>query len=530
MRNIPIKDLFTDDRYFSFRTAILVILLGFTIRLFGFHYTYIINPDGVLYIHQARAIYYGLWDSILTCSMGFLSIYSILIVGFYKIFGDWVVAAKSVSFIFGSITLILLYLLIRRFFNDNITLLTTLVFALMPDFVDRCADVVRGPVYWFWLVLGLYLFVIQIEKRNYLCLLFSCLCFFIAAWARIEAVLFILVSFIYLLCVKQDNKIQKIIIFVIPIVFISLFSITALTVFNKNIPDLYRAYEITTKFSAPLNEYKKLSVGLSELMNQNLEGTLPHFLEKARNLIWFIAFGTLMKGLVGAYFYPFVLIFIIGLHRIWTKINEDRRVLYLTLGAGLSLILLYLHVMHTWMMFNRFLILFIIPSSVVLGFGLEKIINYLQTRFTLKASVAFFVVALFIVCSALPKNLIPRERDKLVFKEIGELIGRREGTLSEIGVVTSPHSMRWISFYANLNHRGAPCPQKYHDFMAIVGGSYKEFIGYLKKEGIRYFLWEERHWPLNRFDFIKSQDPHDFLIIGSWSHPDTGRLILFKVI
>jgi hypothetical protein len=301
-------------------------------------------------------------------------------------------------------------------------------------------------------------------------------------------------------------------------------------VINKNIPDLYRAHEITTKFSAPLNEYKKLSVSLSGLMNQNLEGTLPHFLQKARNLIWFIAFGTLMKGLVGAYFYPFVLLFLIGLHRIWTKIKEDRRVLYLTLGAGLSLILLYLHVMHTWMMFNRFLILFIIPSSVVLGFGLEKIINYLQTRFTLKASVAFFVVALLIVCSALPKNLIPREKDKLVFKEIGELIGRREGTHSEIDVVTSLHSLRWISFYANLNYRGAPCPQKYHDFEAIVGGSYQEFIGNLKKEGIQYFLWEERHWPLNRFDFIESQDPQDFLIIGSWSHPDTGRLILLKVI
>lgn len=530
MRNIPFNKIFFDDRYFSFRTAVLVILLGFAIRLFNFQYTYIINPDGVLYIHQARAIYYGLWDSILTCSMGFLSNYSILIVGFYKIFGDWVVAAKSVSFIFGSITLILLYLLIGRFFNDNITLLATLVFALMPDFVDRCADVVRGPVYWFWSVLGLYLFVIQIKKRNYLYLLFSCLCFFMAAWARIEAILFILVSFIYLVCVKRDKRIQKIIVFVIPVVFISLFSITALTIYNKDISDLFRTHEITSKFFAPLNEYRKLDVSLSELMHQNLEGTLPHFLEKSRNLIWLIAFGTLIKGLVGAFFYPFFLIFLIGLHKIWKRIKEDRRVLYLTLSAALSLIVLYLHVMQTWMMFNRFLILFIIPSSVVLGFGLEKITDYLQTRFNFRASVALFVVAFLIVCSALPKNLQPRERDKLVFKEIGEFIGRREGNHSEIDVVTSLHSLRWISFYANLNYRGAPCPQKYHDFEAIVGGSYDEFVGHLKKGGVKYFLWEERHWPTKRFDFIKSLDPEDFFMAGSWSHPDTGRLILFEVI
>ena len=237
-----------------------------------------------------------------------------------------------------------------------------------------------------------------------------------------------------------------------------------------------------------------------------------------------------MKGLAGAYFYPFLLIFIIGLHRMWTKMKEDRRVLYLTLSAGLSLILLYSHVLHTWMMFNRFFILFIIPSSVVLGFGVEKIINFLQTRFNLKPPVALFVVSLLILCFALPKNLKPREMDKLVFKEIGELIERREGSHTEIDVATSLHSLRWISFYANLNYRGAPCPHKYNDFEAIVGGSYKEFVGNLKKKGIQYLLWEERHWPIKRFDFIKSQDPKDFLTIGSWRHPDTGQLILFKVI
>ena len=127
----------TDDKYFSFRAAILVILLGFAIRLFCFQYTYIVNPDGVLYIHQARAIYYGLWDSVLGCSLGFLSNYSILIVGFYKIFGDWVVAAKSVSFIFGSVTLILLYLLLGRFFNNNIT------FELFFYIFNRILDILK---------------------------------------------------------------------------------------------------------------------------------------------------------------------------------------------------------------------------------------------------------------------------------------------------------------------------------------------------------------------------------------------------
>ena len=119
MINSTLKGLLLDDKYSSLRIAILIILLGFAIRLFSFHYTYIINPDGVLYIHQARAIYYGLKDSILTCSMGYLSNYSILIVLAYKIFGDWVVAAKSVSLFFGTITLVPVYFLLNRFFKKE---------------------------------------------------------------------------------------------------------------------------------------------------------------------------------------------------------------------------------------------------------------------------------------------------------------------------------------------------------------------------------------------------------------------------
>jgi len=87
--------------------------------------------------------------------MGYLSNYPILIVVAYKIFGDWVVAAKSVSLFFGAITLVPVYLLLKRFFRREITLLATLIFSLIPVFIDKSVDVVRDPVYWFFSLLGL---------------------------------------------------------------------------------------------------------------------------------------------------------------------------------------------------------------------------------------------------------------------------------------------------------------------------------------------------------------------------------------
>jgi len=529
MINSTLKGLLLDDKYSSLRTAILIILLGFAIRLFSFHYTYIINPDGVLYIHQARAIYYDLKDSILTCSMGYLSNYSILIVLAYKIFGDWVVAAKSVSLFFGTITLIPVYFLLNRFFKKEITLIATLIFALIPVLVDKSVDVIRDPVYWFFSVLGLYLFVSQIEKRNYLYLMLSSLCFLMAAWARIEAILFVFVSFVCILFVRQDRKIQRTSIFAIPVVLVLLLGMFGLMISDMCVDDLHRGYEIKTKFSAPVIEYNNLRQTLAELRNQPLDENLRAFLHKARNLVWLVGLGTLFRYAVRAYFYPFFLIFIIGLGGVWGKMKEDKRILYLASIAAFALLLLYVHVLQTWMMFNRFIAIFILPSFVLVGFGLERIIYFLRSRFNLKAHVALSIICFLSLAFALPENLEPRETDKLVFKRIGELIAEREGN-SQVISIAAPHSIRWVSFYANVKYKGAPCPERNHDIENIIGKNYGEFVQNLKRRGIRYVLWEEKHWPKESSYLINSQNMKDFIKLGAWSHPDTGSLILFEVI
>jgi len=64
------------------------------------------NNDGPVYIHQARALYYGLWQSINTCSVDWLTPYSILIALAYPITGDWVNAAMAVNLIFGTLMII----------------------------------------------------------------------------------------------------------------------------------------------------------------------------------------------------------------------------------------------------------------------------------------------------------------------------------------------------------------------------------------------------------------------------------------
>lgn len=512
------------------RRFFFVFFLGLLVRLFVCLNTFIINPDGALYIHQARAMYYGEWEKLTTCGMSYLSIYPFFIAGAYTIFHNWIVAAKSVSFFFGSITLIPVYLILRRFFDDKISALSTLVFSLIPVFVVGSADIIKGPIYWFFLTTGLYLFISQINKNRYrLSLLLCCLSFLIAASARIESVLFIIVSCLFLMAVKQEKRIEKSVIFVLPVVLILIIVFFSSLFIGVPVKDIFRINEVADKLSMSIIEYKHLRAVLAELVNHPPVGVSRYFFEIVRNLVWLIALGTVFIYIVKVFFYPFFLIFIAGIGDIRSKMREDHRLRYLVLLSMSSIILLYFHVLQTWFISRRFLVPFVLPSLVFLGFGLENIVSFLRSKFKLNARTALVIVCLFILSFGLAKNLKPREVDKLVFKEIGEFIAEQEGINHVIPVAASLYTIRWISFYSNLNYPGSPCPQPYNHFTEIIGKNYKQFVNNLKIRGMKYFLWEEKHWPRDRFDFIKELKPEDFKKIGRWEHPDTGELILFKI-
>lgn len=514
---------------------VLIFILGVVIRLFACQHTHIVNPDGVYYIHQARAIYFGEWSSLTSCHLTFVSSYPFFVAGAYALFQEWIVAARFVSLFFGSITLIPIYFLCRRFFDRDVSSLTLLVFALLPVFAGNSADVVRDPVCWFFLAIGLHFFVKSEETNERLALVISSVSFMMASWARIESALFIMVSLAYLLALGQQDRIRKGTFFALPLVGVLFLVLVLAMVFDKPIIQTLRLHDIVDKLSGPIISYETLRGGLVKLSEQPLQDGLQHFLHKARQLVWLVAFGTLAKYMIKAYFYLFFILFLLGLGSVWRQLRKDRRIFYFSLTAVSVFVVFYLHVIQTWMMFDRFWAIFMLPAFMVMGFGLQKGIFLLTSRCRLKKSMALSILGLLILLCALPKDLKSREADKTVYKEIGEWIARREGNDREIRIAKSLHTPDWTAFYANLNYMGAACPRtdfgmEPMPFDEAVFKDYDVFIGLLKENSIPYFLWEETAWPESGFDFMARKDPHDFLEIGAWRHSDSGRIILFEVL
>jgi hypothetical protein len=512
------------------RTIILVIFLGFLLRLYASLCTHIINPDGIWYICQAKALYHGLWDRLPSCVLPFLSIYPILTAGANFFFHDWILAARSVSLFFGTVTMIPLYLLFRQFFGREISALSVLVFAVIPFLVQGSADIIRGPVYWFFLILGLYFFVRHMGKENYrLLLVLSSFSFMTAAWSRAEAVLFIFLSLFFLILTKQDKKGDRLFYFTAPIITVLCFVLFNTISLDGPLKNMFRIHEMASKFVEPVDQYRILRSNLTDLADPSLGHPLVSFLHKARNLVWLIALGTLFSYVIKSFFYPAFFIFLLGVSDIKSRLREDRRILYLVILAAAALWVLYVHLLETWFIYTRFMAAFLFPSCVFIGFGLKKISRFLESRFRLPHSMALFLVFFLLLSVSLPKNLKPREADKLVFKNMGELIAKIEGPGREIALAGHRPAIMWVSFYANMNCPDVLCPPTY-DLTGIPTKDYIQFIRNLKKEGIQYVLWQEKYWSQSAFDLLKLFNPKDLKIVSEDDHPDTGRLLLFKLL
>jgi predicted membrane-bound mannosyltransferase len=510
--------------------VLLIILIAIALRCVSWLNTPVIILDGVFYAAQAKAIFYGQWDIIDKCG-GFarLSIYPFLMAAFYNIFSDWIIAGKAINFIFGVAIIIPLYFLLRQFFDYKISALTSLIIAVNPFFVSSSVEIIREPIYWFFSVLGLYFFTVCIKKENQLFLLLSSISFLLAAWTRIEAILFFAVSFGYLLF--KDRNIRKIIIFVSPAIIVSIGVILLTCLKDVSSDELHRGNEVFKRLTNLFSRYSTIRGELKELaggMDGKTQVALKLFLADARTNIWLIALGKLANKILETVFYPLFIPVLIGLCK-FRKIKEDPRIIYFMLLVISSLLVLYLYVFEYFILQGRYVTLFILPSFVFAGFGFYVAIEWLKNRFKLKEHLVIIVLAFIMVLCTLPKNIQENRADKLVYKEIGEFIIKQEGgNQRAINVSASVATQRWISFYANINYEGAICHEASSRSSWDLFAKEDSLISQLKRRNMKYFLWTEKTLSKKNVD-INKHSKH-LKELGRWRHSNTGEMILFEVL
>ena len=518
-------------RRLSWLPVVLVVLAGLGIRALMASHTAIVNPDGVLYIHQARAIFHGQWRELTSCGLSFVSGYPFLIAGLYHLTSDWITAARLVSILLGTLTLIPLYGILIRFLKKPASILCLLVVALTPALVSNSAEVVREPMMWFCGISGMYLVLRYTDRPKPFLLVGSGILFMTAAWARMEALLLIPASVWYLLFFGGPGRIRRIAWFLFPIAVGSLAILWIAWCGTLSAQQMVRGKEIVEKSFLPLVPYENLRTELRELSRTpGLSPDMGRFLPEVRNAVWLVGLFTLANRIMEAFFYPFLPLYVAGFVGLWHRMRFRPDLAYLMITAALGLLLLYIHTMQTWMIYYRFLGIVLLSSAVLAGYGLQWALDKWERFRAASGRSALVWLTLLILLAGLPKNCWRPDPDKAVFVEIGRTIAERHPPHHEKTIATSVHTQQWISFYANLDVPGAPNPGGRNVTWERFPRHPLYFLITVKEKRIDYVLWEENNWPARFLPPSELLNSRFFRAVGSWNHPDTGRMILYEVI
>ena len=114
------------NREILFNQKILIVvffLLALIVRLVALKQNYVIAHDGTLYIKMAKLFAAGQYQYEIFSAGAYYAFFPLLIFAFHKVLGDWFLAGQLISLCFGSLTIIPLYLLARRLFDEQIALI-----------------------------------------------------------------------------------------------------------------------------------------------------------------------------------------------------------------------------------------------------------------------------------------------------------------------------------------------------------------------------------------------------------------------
>ncbi len=504
--------------------VIAIVLLGLALRLYDFFSTPLINTDGTYYIQQAKALYFGQYGDLTKC-LNFLSTYPFFIVIGYAIFDDWVSAARSVSIFFSILAFFPLCGLVRRFFNDTVAVLSLLVFAVLPSLVSLSHEIIRGPVNWFFILTGLYLFVEFVENSKLRVLFLAALFFILGALTRIESVLFIITSALYLMFMARQNRTRCLLTFLFP--FVAMGAILMIFAFSvdNDILELFKIERIARPLEA-IERYGELRQHLKDLPDRNIPGLNSYFFDKIRNLVWLVALGTLIVQIVETLFYVFFLFMVAGIVDLRHQLFRHRGLFYLAGNVFLSLFVLYFQILYNWAMSERFVMLFLLPGFVFIGAGIDGTIRKLQNKFALSKIAACVLVGIFIFAVTLPKNARTNyKQDKLVFKQIGEFIAGFENHQSPVSIAGAYKYVQTIHFFSNLRYPWAPC----FDEKCLFDPDNTDVADLINKSGCDFIVWDERNWTSESTRRLLNSEKVDPIELKTWTTDRFGRLVLYGV-
>jgi hypothetical protein len=390
----------------------------------------------------------------------------------------------------------------------------------------------RDATFWFFYTASIWVVLLHNRQKagaissDILLMAGSCLVL-LAVWSRVEALVLLPATCLFIAVSHGERKMVRLLAFLLPWICLAGAGWFVMSVHGYDILSLIRIDEVAGKIFDPAGSYQVTREGLKALVNAHGNTLLGNFLQNAYHSVWLIAIGVILSNAMESFFYPYVLFYLIGIGGIYKYIRQRTGYLYMAIIFFIALCLLYVHIVHVWIMTYRFIAILIIPSCVLAGLGLQKTCHFLSSSFRWREKNIIALLVIFIVSVALYKNLHPIERDKVVYVQIGDKISQLAGNSQQVVGVAGKSSVvhMWIAFYANSEMKNPAC----HLSSVVEPTSVSDLKMEMKGKGFIYFLWEEFSWKSSSFGKKKAAFSNEFEELGHWYHCDSGELVLFQL-
>ncbi len=425
--------------------------LALLLRLVPLFREPLINPDGITYILQAKALYLHETKKVLEF-YAYPTNLAYLISGVFHLIGDWVLSARLISLFFSLATTVPLYFLNRLFWNRATAVTITAFYVVSPLFVELSVNIIRGPEFWFLLCLGFFCFCrfLKNGQVNWRLLCFTAISFLLASWSRIEGILPLLITGGWLLLNHKSRKFSNIIAYFLPLILITCGFMSLMNL------DMIHAlpHGITYRAVDSINRFQWLRNALTTLHNSPPPGTVPYFFSEVKQFLWLLGLGISANSILKTFGVLFFLITIFGFAKTKTKYstptNCQPALTFLILMILSSGVIIYIQILLNWCDCERFVAMIYFPGLIFAGYGCNQILNRIEH--SLPGTCPQIFLILFLLLISLPKTLNRSHLSRsAVFKEAGEILKNRRPPETQIKLGATSDKIFFTHFYASLD-------------------------------------------------------------------------------
>ncbi|MDK2862140.1 MAG: hypothetical protein PWP33_1343 [Thermodesulfobacterium sp.] len=497
------------------KIGIVVLLVGFVLRLFEFWSIELISRDSPLYLYQAMVLATGNLNLLDLCGLSSrikeINLFSVAIVPFYYLFRDWEVAGKLVSFVSSSLSLVLLYSIMRRVFKAPILYLVLLAYSFNPTLIKESAEVMRESFFTFLVLLGVWFFIKgyqESSKKKVILFVLANLFWVLSSWVRIEGVFLIGLTFLYLLfcfIFGKDKKsaLNTLVSFSI-IPFILLLVGIGYVSFYKG----FFLVELKGKLSC-LNPFEQpFAKELKNFRYLDIPMPSPYFWDILKQNLWLIAFGTtFFYKFIPALHFPIFLLFLAGFKNLRSFLKENPLTTYFLVVSVGYFVGLWYFTFAKWYMEKRYMLPLLYFVSPIVGLGILNVKAFLERRFRLSSTKIIGLLMAYIIIFSGIKVFQPERVDKLGIKQVALDIARSLPE-EELKVCSEKACKNLvftregrILFYVS-NYKKVPlCPAiEWRDFYVKLGKKpVDEVVNYITSKGYKFAILEREIFKENTF-------------------------------